>query len=255
MTQHKLFLRWLVYFVLVVFAVVAGWYFDIIPFILKHDQSYLTYAIAVFYVLTELYLGIQSFRISKELLLVNQGVDILSTQNLSSIEDDGDTIVIKHGDVEERLERSILVNHINNLLRRRAMNRVDQQALLNLAADQAFARSERGLFMADIITLLGLLGTMVGLIIAFFPFFEGDFDITRGQEILTHLFNGISVAFFTTATAIACSILIRVNAKHLESGLQELIDSITVISETSIIPVIERMSGDVEQPLPAGVAQ
>jgi biopolymer transport protein ExbB/TolQ len=255
MAKHKLFLRWLVYFVLVVFAVLAGCFFDIIPFILKHDRSYLTYAIAVFYVLTELYLGMQSFRISKELHLVHQGVDILSAQNLSSIKDDGDAIVIKYGDVEEHLEHSFLVNHIHNLLRRRAMNRVDQQALLNLAADQAFSRSERGLFMADIITLLGLLGTMVGLIIAFFPFFEGDFDITRGQLILTHLFNGISVAFFTTATAIACSILIRVNSKHLEAGLQEMIDGITVISETSIIPVIERMRGDAGQPSPVGAAE
>jgi biopolymer transport protein ExbB/TolQ len=246
MIKHKLFLRWLVYFVVVLFGLIAGFYFNLIQFMIQTDSSRLTLLICILYVLTEIYLGFQHWQVSRELGLEEDGIKTLTDPLLRSIRDDAGGIVISGAAGEHRLEESPLSRHVRNLIRRQAPDRTDQETLLLLISDKAFARSERGVFMADIITLFGLLGTMVGLILAFLPFFNKTFDASRGAEILNTLFTGVSTAFFTTAAAIAFSILIRVNAKHLEGGLQDMMTGIAATAETTVMPHLQRMA----QPMP-----
>jgi biopolymer transport protein ExbB/TolQ len=253
MIKHKLFLRWLVYVVVVLFGIVAGFHFNLIQFMIQTDSSRLTLLICILYVLTEIYLGFQHWQVSRELGLVEDGITALTDPTLRSIRDEGDRIMLSGGAGERRLEESPLSRHVRNLIRRQSPERTDQETLLLLISDKAFTRSERGVFMADIITLFGLLGTMVGLIMAFLPFFQNSFDASRGAEILNTLFAGVSTAFFTTAAAIAFSILIRVNAKHLEGGLQDMMTGIAATTETSVMPRLQRMGQPV--PVAANAAQ
>ena len=79
-------------------------------------------------------------------------------------------------------------------------------------------RTDIGHFTADHLFTLGLLGTVLGLIVAT----SGSLiDTASVSEIVAGLKEGLNISFFTTITGIISSLLLQLQLLVLKNGLEE----------------------------------
>lgn len=229
--ERKLFLCWLFYVVLVAFLAIIGWVAGFISIALKYDPTYITYGIILVYICSEAYQAMQITKLDSEL------------EKLRRVE----STISPHGGFDiKMIPRGLLFDHIKNLgpiisLCRKTNKKMDQTVLLDNLGDTIYAKNY-GSFIGDFLIRAGLLGTIIGLVIAFLPFIEQafsgttTFDPGQIQSIITQLFRGVSAAFFTTAAGLICGTLLTISGRIYEAGIDKVLDKITVITETKIIP-------------------
>jgi len=216
--ERTLFLTWLLYAVIIAFASVTGYQLGYFQVAITSDPTYITVAIFIAYLVSESFVAWNIWKVDKEIEITN--------------------IILKQDDVTiENIPDGILKTYVANL---KAKKGTDQAILLEALGDDIYAKNY-GAFMGDLVVRLGLLGTIIGLIMAFLPFIEqsfagGAFAPEQIQSIITSLFIGISAAFFTTAAGIICGTFLTISGRIYEAGADKLLSNVAVIMETKIIP-------------------
>ena len=102
--------------------------------------------------------------------------------------------------------------------------------------------------LANIGMLLGLLGTVVGLISAF-----ASIATANPAEKATLLAASISVAMNCTASGLITAITLLLTHMYLDSKTTRLIDSLEIASVKFLNSVVERRSDDAAEPTPPPV--
>ena len=88
---------------------------------------------------------------------------------------------------------------------------------------------------------LGLLGTAIGFAVALSALFGiTNFDFSAMKTILSNVAVGMSIALYTTITALAAAIPIELKSYFLERGNNQLISLATRVTEVYVVPVLER---------------
>lgn len=99
--------------------------------------------------------------------------------------------------------------------------------------------------LANIGMLLGLLGTVVGLISAF-----ASIATANPAEKATLLAASISVAMNCTASGLICAITLLLSHMYLDSKTTRLIDSLEIASVKFLNSVVERRGDEAAEPVP-----
>jgi len=99
--------------------------------------------------------------------------------------------------------------------------------------------------LANVGMLLGLLGTVVGLISAF-----ASIATANPAEKATLLAASISVAMNCTASGLICAITLLLCHMYLDSKTTGLIDSLEIASVKFLNSVVERREGEAAAPVP-----
>ncbi|MGD9841702.1 MAG: MotA/TolQ/ExbB proton channel family protein [Steroidobacteraceae bacterium] len=99
--------------------------------------------------------------------------------------------------------------------------------------------------LANVGMLLGLLGTVVGLISAF-----ASIATANPAEKATLLAASISVAMNCTASGLICAITLLLSHMYLDSKTTSLIDSLEIASVKFLNSVVERREDAVATPVP-----
>jgi biopolymer transport protein ExbB len=99
--------------------------------------------------------------------------------------------------------------------------------------------------LANVGMLLGLLGTVVGLISAF-----ASIATANPAEKATLLAASISVAMNCTASGLICAITLLLSHMYLDSKTTGLIDSLEIASVKFLNSVVERRDGEAAEPVP-----
>ena len=95
-----------------------------------------------------------------------------------------------------------------------------------------------GDFIGSRIVWVGILATILGVIMAFWPMIDGvALDAMRTN--LGQFFGGIAVAFIPTAVSFVCKIMLDFNTRIIASGVRDLIDKIACVSETDVLPFLD----------------
>lgn len=250
--KHKLFLRYLVFIVFVLSIFGAAFLTGILGLAIKYDKSYLVLLITCVYVSAELYIGRLVYGTSKELMITHQINDILSeTVNPQFKIYNNELYVVSEGTESEatgeRLESCTLVQHIKNLVSRSQhwsgkKPRLDQRVLISTLGEKIYAKNSFASTAASVVIYLGILGTVIGIIITFWPFIDTQvvLDVPKIQQNLGQVFSGVGAAFFPSAVAYLYNIFLILDDRLLISNTTELVDDITNISETYVVPVLER---------------
>jgi hypothetical protein len=91
-------------------------------------------------------------------------------------------------------------------------------------ADSYMKRNEVGWFVSDILLTLGMIGTVIGFIYMMSASFsELDPGNTNSmQAVLVQLSTGMSTAFYTTATGLVCSLLLKLQLFNFSNHLDFL---------------------------------
>lgn len=233
---HKVFLLWLLYAVVVIFGLNAMLYLGLPQIALHYDRSYLTALLFGMYGIAELLAARQAWSISRENRIADRVMQWLSLSKLYHVapKNDGSVQLLPvKGNTVDLTQRcyvppSAVADYI--ALSAKADRR---EGLLDITADRVYGRAMIGDFIAARIVWVGILATILGVIMAFWPMIDGvSIDAMRSN--LGRFFGGIAVAFIPTAISFICKIMLDCNTKIITTGVGDLLDKIAHISE--IIP-------------------
>lgn len=247
--KHRLFVTWLIYIVAVLAIFVAGWFTNLLPLSFYYDKSYFSILVVSFYFLYEGYSAYLFSSTSSEMVKVEATKVFLNNiKTKPSINIDNNVVITDGNDMyapRHVVESKYLSNHIRNLVQRQnATNssiRLEQGVLKETLEDGLWNDKAKTGTMRMMVLELGLVGTVVGIIMTFWPYMTGTaVDLTQIQNLLPLVFSSVGAVFFPTVYTAICSLFLVMNERLMDSGLTTLSNTISEIIEIHIIPALEK---------------
>ena len=239
--EHSLLLRWLILTGLIVFSIIVSWHEDVISLLFSVDQSRISWAIALIYILVTFHCAQRIYTLSSQTNLSIQVDDIIKKEEKLSLTIDDEKVLVNN---KITLPDCFMTEYIRDLyFRNKNMTGSDESGsstdLIDVYESRLKGPQEIGWFVADMMLKLGLLGTIIGFI-----FMLGsvshitDFDVSTMQKILRYMSNGMGTALYTTLAGLVCSILSAMQYHMLDRHADELIELTRHLTQVHVIPKI-----------------
>ena len=217
---NALLYKWLVINSFASLLVYIAWLRDWIDLVIENDASYLSIVIGVVFLVSWMTSSFHILAINREIGLFASGA--------------------RTGAGADYFER----------LRRKGANfsgeKIDQGVLAGTLRARMFLPIQIVAYVANVLLLLGLIGTVVGFVIAVNGLGDsiaGGTNIERVQGVLGQIVNGMGVALFTTlAGAILGGLWLQVHYQLLVRAVGGLVVDVVEHADVEIIPEILRAS-------------
>ncbi len=227
---NALLYKWLVINSFAALLVYIAWLRDWISLVVESDASYLSIVIGLVFLVFWLTSSFHIFTINREVGLFASGA--------------------KSGAAADYFER----------LRRKAANlagaKLDQAMLASALRARMFMPIQIVAYVANVLILLGLIGTVVGFVIAVNGLGDsiaGGTNIERVQGVLGQIVNGMGVALFTTLVgAILGGLWLQIHYQMLIRAVGGLVVDIVERADIDVIPEILRSA---ENPVAQAAAE
>lgn len=238
---HRVFLFWLFYAVLVIFGIAVLFYLGLPQVALHYDHSYLTLLLFGMYGVAEVLSGRQAWLVSWQNQVADTVVAWLAQRRLTGIvvNRDGGVVLSSNGNQLD-VPPSAIAEHLTllSVKANAGQRRIRQNTIIDVTADRLYSRTMIADFLGSRIVWIGILATILGVIMAFWPMIDGvSLDAMRSN--LSQFFGGIAVAFIPTAVSFVCKIMLDFNTRIIASGVRDLIDKIACVSETDVLPFLD----------------
>lgn len=244
MVPHRIFLFWLLYLVIVVFGFACLLYFNLPQIALRYDHSYLTYLLVGLYGLAEAMSGRQAWLLSNENRVADHVIRWLSRHKItkSTVKPDGSVVLHSHEPRHIVIPKSAIADHFTLLCIKAnaGQRRIRQSMIVDITAERLYDRMMVAEFIGSRIVWIGILATIIGVIMAFWPMIDSGGSVEAMKTNLGAFFGGIAVAFIPTAVSFVFKIILDFNTRIISTGVRELIDKIACVSETQMLPFIDR---------------
>ncbi|MCS7317093.1 MAG: MotA/TolQ/ExbB proton channel family protein [Candidatus Dojkabacteria bacterium] len=141
-------------------------------------------------------------------------------------------LLAKNSYIMEKKSEEVLLKYKNTYFHEflNSENKIQYKSYIQQKMDK---KLEFNWIMLNIMIFLGLIGTIVGIIITFYPFIneENNLQITNIKNILPTIFSGLGVAFFPSlASAIFCTLMI-VSDRILQNSISYFMNKFKEKSE------------------------
>ena len=245
LVPHRIFLFWLLYVVIVAFSSSALAYLGLPQIALYYDHSLLTLLLFLMYGIAEVIAGRQAWLISRENRIADHVTEWLKANPLRLIRVRHDDVLMVSYQTQINIQPSVIGDHFTTLGRMAAggQQHLRQEPILDNAADHIYERSLIGDFISTRIVWIGILATILGVIMAFWPMIDGG-SIDTMKNNIGQFFGGIAVAFIPTAVSFVCKVALDFNSRIIAAGVRDLFTKITIASETSVVPFLDN-AGDI----------
>jgi len=240
---HKIFLYWLLYITVIISAITAATLSGLVSLVISHDHSYLTYVLIGIYLLAELLTAKQVISTNLRHKEISDVITWLQKNIIKSITIDKkqsiiirsyeDTLIIKKGLLTELLLS--FTDNPNNC----GIKQIDQGILLNRYMEKLYRNANICEFLSERIEVIGILATIIGVTLAFWPFLQPGMNIDMMREHVGQFFPGVAVAFIPTAVSFVFKLVLDVNSRILNGGVDEVLDMTTNMCVTYILPFLE----------------
>lgn len=222
--RFSVFLSWLAFLGLLVFALFIAWDKGWLMTVWTSDLSRLSIVISLSFVVATLFAGWRAFDISRQIEFV-----VLAQDSNPTVPD------------------SIVFCHFSNLQQKAkagtALLNSEQSLLLEALEPKIFRGLSVLWFTADLMIKLGLLGTVIGFIYMLGSVTGIEqIDINNVQKLLVSMSAGMRVALLTTLSGLVAGMLIAVQHQILEHGAKQLLSRIVEVSETRFLPALVKKS-------------
>lgn len=244
---HHVFLAWLLYSVTVALTGLGLLYLDIPQRAVLADQSYLTLLLLVLYGAAEALSARQAWRISQAMRLISDLQAWLQRHPLTGLQcaTTDQSVVLLSDTALYHLPASAIAGHVRALRAIASGGRaVDQRLLVEVLAERLYAPVTVIECIAGRIVWIGILATILGVILAFWPLLGSGMAIDTIRAKLGLFFAGIAVAFIPTAASFVFKIALDSGGKILTAGIAEVINRVVQTSATAIIPLLDRTADD-----------
>lgn len=212
-----------------------------------HDKSYLSVSLVGMYLIAEVMAGKQAIWISRQHRNLQDTADWLRKNKIESIQTNDGIVVIISKSSDCTIAAGPFADLIKGLVDKNANGsngKIDQKELIDSFVEHLERRTSIGEFIAGRIVWVGILATIIGVIMAFWPFQQAGMTIDTMRSNLGAFFSGVAVAFIPTAVSFVFKIMLDFNSKIIHDGVSEMIEIATGITSSHIVPRLE--SGSVK---------
>ena len=240
-TNRAPLLRWMIFTGATIFAAVLLWRFGLFRLMIASDRTYISSIVSALYVAASLHCLWRTLVISREGEAARRAARMLAGGGSRFAAADGAVTV----DGQGPLPRCLVADHIRDLALKaetQGARRLDQTLLLRSLADRLRGSNGFGGFASDTLMKLGLLGTIIGFIIMLAPIAGLDAsDKATMKSSMGLMSDGMAVAMYTTLAGLVGSILLRIQYYMLDSATQRVFSDAVTLTETRVVPALERL--------------
>ncbi len=235
--EHYLLLVWFIYMGAVIFGLYVAWQQGFMRVLFHSDKSYLSYAIALLFILASLHGAWLIFRLSTQIRFANQ-IEKLLDQHID-LSVDGTRIRAGRFSL---LPDCFVTEYLSDLLRATIKGQLEESSasrsdLLEVYTNRLIGPHELGWFIVEVMIKLGLLGTIVGFIMMLGSVADtASFDVSTMQKILSEMTIGMGTALYTTLAGLSGSMLLATIYHFIDRGADELIEKTVNLTEVHIVP-------------------
>ena len=241
-TKHRLLLQWMILVGVMGFVLFVVWHQGLIELLLGYDRSRISLAILIIFALASGHAAVQVYHLSNELDAGGTIMELLRSMPDAKLRlaDDGTATL-----ADRPLPDCLLTQHICHALQQYRGRSPgpettgEQSVLLGALERRIKGRHSIGWLIADLMFKLGLLGTVIGFILMLGAVTDiSDFDVGTMQVMLRDMSGGMRVALFTTLSGLIGGILLGMQYHLVDRGADELLATITEVSEIYVMPRI-----------------
>ena len=232
--DHWIVLVWLLITGLIVFGLLVSWNEGLVQALIAGDQSRISLAIGLLYVLGTAHCARRAAYLAAELDLV-QRVDRTVGEKTAAVRFHDGSIEIVGQTISPN---TILGEHLVALSGGKpdaGAQDSERTTLVDVLIARAKGSHDIGWFVADILLKLGLIGTIVGFILMLSSVANtASLDVNTMQKVLTQMSAGMGTALFTTFAGLTGSIFLGLQYLLLDKGADALIERILRLSESRL---------------------
>ena len=196
------FYGWLLITGAISFGAYLAWDFGLFEKLITQDITYLSSAILILFFLVTVYLGLASWKLSKQ--IADSHIDKLPSDNTSWT-----------------------AEHLRLLQWQRQQNANDSESLLARLVERIHRGHSNGWFFSDVLMRLGLIGTVIGFVLMLSTVYElKDNDVQALKNLLGTMGSGMQVALYTTLTGLGGALLVSIQCQWLDRCADRLVSHI-----------------------------
>lgn len=122
----------------------------------------------------------------------------------------------------------------------------DRQLLLSTLAHALRRPGRAGIYAADLLYKLGMLGTVIGFVIMLGSMDQlQSFEVDDLRDALQQMTGGMAIALLTTIAGLVCGILLRVQFNIADHLATSILSRAVRVTELSLVPALNQASGGV----------
>lgn len=230
-------LQWSLLIAAIAFGTVVLWDFNFLNYLVTYDTSrisliiigvFVAYSLYCFYVLTEF---------TQELSAAERLTGELEKGEV--LVEEGAGLRIGNYTPPPGLLLTSLLSDISAMKRIKTVPEPD--LLLQSFAAQLRVPGRRGLFIADVMYKLGMLGTVIGFVVMLVALDDiGDYQVEAMRGALAQMTSGMAVALLTTITGLVCGVLLRLQFNIVDALARRVLHRVVRLTELFILPAEER---------------
>ncbi len=224
--QHRLFLQWLVFAGVLIFAVWLSWEYGLLVRVYANDPTRLSLLITVLFIASSGHCALRAYYLSSQLNRVSQLHVAAANAATVELALDGDSVMLNG----LPLPRSLTRDYLGSVLKKRSLSGADRDGpadntqLTDVLAEQAHGQHEMGWFLTGLMIKLGLLGTVIGFVLMLGSISNMEsFDIADVQNVLRRMTVGMGVALNTTLVGLLGSMLLGFQYLLLDRGADKIV--------------------------------
>lgn len=225
------FFRWLVLIGLICFGAAILWDYGYITYLFENDSSGISKVILGVFAVFSLYCAYMIFDRSRELGLAEQCLAAVAKDQPMRAEA-GDLII---NDRTFEVDRPVAEFMHDALVKMSHDPGASLDVLLQSFSAEIRRPGRLGIFVADVVYKLGMLGTVIGFIAMLVSMRDlGQFDVETMRTALQQMTSGMATALLTTVTGLVCGVLLRLQFNILDTLATKLVRRLVRISEIAL---------------------
>lgn len=197
------FYGWLLIIGVILFGSFLLWHYGLFHQLVKKDITYISSIILILFIFINIYLGIASWRLSRQ---------IYFAQNLGS---------------NNRTSHNLTSEYLQLLDWQRKQTSNESEPLLARLVEKIHRGHGTGWFFSDILMRLGLIGTVIGFVLMLSTVFQlKENDVQALQQLLGTMGSGMQVALYTTLAGLGTALLVSIQCQWLDYCADGLVSKI-----------------------------
>lgn len=225
------FFRWLILIGLICFGAAILWDYGYIAYLFDNDSSGISKVILGVFAAFSLYCAYMIFDRSRELGLAELCLAAVANDQPMRTET-GDLII---NDRTFEVDRPVAEFMHDALVKMSHDSGASLDVLLQSFSAEIRRPGRLGIFVADVVYKLGMLGTVIGFIAMLVSMRDlGQFDVETMRTALQQMTSGMATALLTTVTGLVCGVLLRLQFNILDTLATKLVRRLVRISEIAL---------------------
>lgn len=222
----RLFLQWLCFFGLLMFASFLMWRANIWGVLVAADPTGITLMIIAVFAGSTLWVGMRAWSLMHERQALDAWKLAATSYSPSTLPENGDTAV--HA-------------YFSALLGKSRRHNYDNVQLTEVLAERLHGPSESAWWVNGIQIKLGLLGKVIGFSILAIEISQiQNFDASQSQTLLKTLTGGLGIALLTTAVGLVANMLLGVQLVRLDRCGDGILADSLELAETQLVTLTHR---------------